>query len=215
MVAMLVDHVAQHAPRLLAILLAAHAAAAPGNLFPHHDAELVAACSSASREPLIVPQADEIAAHLLDHPHLLADQVFGHGRRQPGVVLVPLRAAQEQPLTVELERAVLRETRNNAGRSALHLLLAVRALHHAQRYSLRLRRRPQRRASTANAASSCSPVHAASDFDDVCITLPAASSHARLDLHRSFSPAGLYRRAFTIPPPCPAPSCCPHALAPR
>ena len=110
----------------------------------------------------------KLHAHLLDQLELLADQVVGQRRRQPGVVLVAVRAAQQQPLAVELETARASRTRTSAGRSA-RSPAARRARSCSVTVQLieRRRRRATRApaSATAKAASSCAPVHGASDLD--------------------------------------------------
>jgi hypothetical protein len=56
MVAMLVDHVAQHAAGLFFVLFSTQAAAAPGGLFPDQQAQLIAEIEHKPRL-LIVGQA--------------------------------------------------------------------------------------------------------------------------------------------------------------
>ena len=68
---MLIDHIAQHAMRLLLPNVVADAAAAPWDLFPNHDAEFVAEIEDDARL-LIMREPDEVRAHVLDHLHLFA-----------------------------------------------------------------------------------------------------------------------------------------------
>ena len=116
-VAVLVDHVAEHAPRLLLVALATHAAAAPRDLFPNQQAQLIALIEHDARL-LVMRETDEIRAHLLDHRHLFADKVLRHRGRQAGVILVAVCASEQQPLTVQLERTVVQRIRKSAGRNA-------------------------------------------------------------------------------------------------
>src|SRR4051812_26196766 len=105
---MLVDQRAEHVLRLLAVPFAAEAAAAPGYLFPNEQAKLVAQFEDAARL-LVVAETDEVHAHRLHQAHFLLHQFLRHRRAKAGVVLMPMRAAQEQALAVQLEGSVLDE----------------------------------------------------------------------------------------------------------
>ena len=108
MIAMLVDCICQLLAHHLLPVVAADAAAAPRRFFPHQQAKLVAEIEHQA-VLLIMCEADEVRAHRLDELHLFADQVVGHRARVARVVFVPMRAAQQQALAVQLERAVLAE----------------------------------------------------------------------------------------------------------
>src|SRR5262249_3002207 len=107
-IAVLVDHIAQHAPCLLAIIGAADAATAPWDLLPHDEAEFVAQLEREAGA-LIMAEADEVAAHLFHELEFLADQVVGESGGESRVVLVALRAFEKQLLAVEAEEAVRRK----------------------------------------------------------------------------------------------------------
>src|SRR5262249_34446624 len=106
MVVVLVDHVAEHSPSLFLVVLASQTTAAPGNLFPDEQAELVAAVEH-SAGLLIVAQPDEVRAHLLDQLHLGANQLFAHRRTEQGVVLVAMRSLDQKSRAIESERTVV------------------------------------------------------------------------------------------------------------
>ncbi len=88
--------------------VAADASAAPGDLFPDEDAEFVAEFEDAARL-LVVCEADEVHAHVLDELHLLTDEVVGHRGCIAGVVFVAMGAAQEEAFAIELEGAMFDE----------------------------------------------------------------------------------------------------------
>ena len=106
MIVMLVNEVAQHVPALLPVPFAPQTAPAPGNFLPDQQAQLVAQIQH-QRCLLVVSQPHEIRPHVLDLAERLAHDLVRHGRRDAGMVLVIVGAAQEQPFPVELERAVL------------------------------------------------------------------------------------------------------------
>ena len=91
-VAVLADHIGEHAACLFAVLLAAQSATAPRNLFPHQKPQLVAEAEDDFRL-LVVAQADEVGAHCLDLLHFGNHHLFGEGGTYPGVVFVAMGAA--------------------------------------------------------------------------------------------------------------------------
>src|SRR5215216_6138202 len=102
MVAMLIDHIAQHASRLLLVTFTAEAAATPRDLFPHEQTEFVAQVEDRARL-LEMSESDKVCAEVLYQPHLFAHEIVCHRRSHAGVILVTLRAANQQPLTIEFE----------------------------------------------------------------------------------------------------------------
>ena len=108
MVVVLRDHVAQGAAAHLLEDVVADAAAAPGNLFPHEQAEPVAELEHAARL-LVVREADEVCAHVFDELHLLIEQVVGHGRSVAGVIFVAVGSRAIAALSVQLERSMVDE----------------------------------------------------------------------------------------------------------
>ena len=127
MITVLVDHVAQHAARLILVSVAAEAPAGPGDLFPYQHSQLVAQVEHLARL-LVVGQADEVGAHVLDEPHFFADEVFGHGGAQARVVFVPRGAAQEQLFAIQMEDAVFGELEIAQAEALFDAVLAVSAL---------------------------------------------------------------------------------------
>ena len=101
-VVVLVDHVRQHALRILLKGLAADPRATPRNLFPHHQAKFVA---QFEHQPvlLVVGEPDKIRAHIADHPHLFTHLVVAHCCGHAGVVGMPLRAPEQHPLAIQFE----------------------------------------------------------------------------------------------------------------
>src|SRR5262249_59439834 len=91
---------------LFLVVLASQTTAAPGNLFPDEQAELVAAVEH-SAGLLIVAQPDEVCPHLLDQLHLGANQLFAHRRTEQGVVLVAMRSLDQKSRAIESERTVV------------------------------------------------------------------------------------------------------------
>src|SRR6185312_11014713 len=108
MIAVLVDGIRQLLAHHLFPVVAADAAAAPRRFLPHQQAKLVAEIEHET-VLLIVREADEVRAHRLDELHLFADQIIRQGARVASVVFVPMRATQQQTLTVQLEWAMLDE----------------------------------------------------------------------------------------------------------
>ncbi len=106
MVVVLADHIAERAAAHLFEDLAAYSGAAPLDLFPDEDSEAVAEVEDAARL-LVVREADEVDASILDELHLLVDQVVGHGGGISSVVFVAVGSAEQQALAVEFEGAVL------------------------------------------------------------------------------------------------------------
>lgn len=105
MVVVLVDHIAQHASGLLLVSLSSQPAAAPRYFLPDQQAQLVTGFEHGARL-LIVSESDEVRPHLLDQLHLLASELFGHRRAEQGVVLVAMRAFNQEPFAIELEGPV-------------------------------------------------------------------------------------------------------------
>ena len=105
---MLAYHVAEHPPGLSLICISAKPPTAPRNLFPDHYTEAVAQVEH-EVGLLIVPQTDEVGAHVLDHLHLLADDIRSHCSTCTCMVLMTVRAPEQKPLPVENERAFLLE----------------------------------------------------------------------------------------------------------
>ncbi len=108
MVVMLVDHVGQHRFSVLLEGLATDAGAAPRHLLPHHQAKLVAEVEDEAIL-LVVAEADEVCAHLLDELHLLAHNIVAHRSGESRVISVAVSAPKKHALSVELERAMLHE----------------------------------------------------------------------------------------------------------
>ncbi len=106
MVVVLLDHVAQRPAAHLLEDVVADAAAAPGNLLPHEDAESIAELKHATRL-LVVGEANEVGSHLFDELHLLLDEVIGHPGRVTGVVFVAMGSAKEKAFAIKLERSML------------------------------------------------------------------------------------------------------------
>src|SRR5260370_5877257 len=96
MVIVLADHVAQGTPAHLSEGFVADSSAAPRNLLPYEDPQAVAVLEDSARL-LIVCEANEAHAHILDELHLLIEQLVGHSRRVPRVIFVPMRSTDEQP----------------------------------------------------------------------------------------------------------------------
>ena len=82
----------------------AHAAAVPREFVPDQEPEAVGGLVD-DRVLRVVTEADEVGAHPLDLLHVAAVDRVGDGRGEAGVVLVPVRAAEQQPLAVEEEGA--------------------------------------------------------------------------------------------------------------
>ena len=103
---MLVDHVSEHVLRILLKSFAPDAGATPGNFFPNHETKLIA---QIKYQPvlLVVRETDEVCAHLTDELHLFAHQIVTHGGSHARVIRMTLRAAQEHPFAVQLERTML------------------------------------------------------------------------------------------------------------
>ena len=155
MIAVLIDQGAQHVESLLLIAAAAHSAAAPRDLLPHQQPERVAALQHDARL-LIVAEAHEVAAHVLDHLHFPPDQVFRHRGGESGVVLVALGAADQQTLAVQLEGAVLHEFVPAQAEALRHLLFAVRRLERGGAgVEMRGLGRPQPRIGDLEGAAAC------------------------------------------------------------
>ena len=123
MVVVLRDHVAQGAAAHLLEDVVADTAAAPGNLFPHEQAEAVAELEYTARL-LVVREADEVCAHVFDELHLLIEQVVGHRRSVACVIFVAMGSAQQQTLAVQLEGPMVDElsVANAEGLVARHSL---------------------------------------------------------------------------------------------
>ena len=108
-VAVLVDHRASMSRACWLVALAAEAAAAPGDLLPDQQAQLVAQVQRQARL-LVVAEPDEVGAHLLDRGRARARTTSSvSGGAEAGVVLVAVGAAQQQALAVEEERALFLE----------------------------------------------------------------------------------------------------------
>src|SRR5690242_7633675 len=105
MVIVLRDHGSELIARHVFEGVVADAAAAPGNFLPDENTEAVAVVEHAARL-LIVRKPDEVDTHLLHQLHLLIDEIVGHGGGVASMVLMAVRAAQEQTLAIELEGAV-------------------------------------------------------------------------------------------------------------
>ena len=56
---------------------------------------------------LVVCQPDKIHAHVFDQLHLLVEQFVRHGRRIASVIFVPAGPAQQQTVSVQVERPML------------------------------------------------------------------------------------------------------------
>src|SRR5215472_1140772 len=108
MVVVLVDHVAQHSRGLLFPPVISSSGAAPGDLLPHQQPELIALLEHDSRL-LVVTETYKVRAHFFDQPHLLPNQVFGHRCPDSRMIFMPLRAFEEQAFAVELEWTVHHE----------------------------------------------------------------------------------------------------------
>src|SRR5260370_20538120 len=80
--------------------------AAPGELFPNHQAKLITEVEHNARL-LVVAEAKEIRSHIFDHLHFFAGDLLRYGRPQAGVVFVPRGTTQQQAFAVELERPVV------------------------------------------------------------------------------------------------------------
>ena len=105
---MLGNHVGQHLPGLVLIGRSAQTTPAPGNLLPDQDAQPVAEVQDDLRL-LIMPQANEIDTHRFHEFHLLHHQIFRHGGPESGMVLVPVRPAEQQAPSVQQEGTVIDE----------------------------------------------------------------------------------------------------------
>ncbi len=108
MVVVLRDHVAQRAAAHFFEGVVSDARAAPGNLLPHEKTKAVAEFEYAARL-LIMREADEVGADVLDELHLLGDQLIGHRGGIACMVFVAMRSAQKETLSIQLEGAVLDE----------------------------------------------------------------------------------------------------------
>src|SRR5262252_8456285 len=126
MIVVLVDHVSQHAFRLPLVALPSQSAAAPWDLLPDQQTQLVAAIEHGARL-LIMAQPDEVCSHLFDQRHLFANEILGHRRAEQSVILVALRAPDEESLAIELERAVLEEFEVPKAKPLDHLHLSLRS----------------------------------------------------------------------------------------
>lgn len=102
MVAMLADESLEHVAALLLVTVAADAAAAPWDLLPDEQSELIAELEN-KRCLLVVAEAHEVRAHFLDGHKGLADDLVGHGGGDSGVVLVVMRASEQETFAIELE----------------------------------------------------------------------------------------------------------------
>ncbi len=108
-VAVLPDHLAQHRLRIAFPVGATEPAPAPGQFVPENQPQAVG--SPVDRRILgIVPQAYEIRAQFLDHFHVTNVQWVRHGSAVAGMLFMPVRASQEQALTIEFKRAVVSKT---------------------------------------------------------------------------------------------------------
>ena len=123
-VPVLVDQRPEHVAALLPVAFAAEPAAAPGDFLPDEQPQLVAEVED-ERCLLIVAEADEVGPHLLDLGHRAADHVVGHGCRDSRVVFVVMRAAEEQPLAVELEGPVRHPLHAPEAKPFVQAVLAV------------------------------------------------------------------------------------------
>src|SRR5689334_5471024 len=106
MIAMLVDEIAQHPPRLFLVALAAEPTATPRDLFPREQTQFVA---HVERDPrlLMMTKPDEVCAEVFDQPHFLANEITGHRGGQTGMIFMTRRAPNQEPLTIQLERTIL------------------------------------------------------------------------------------------------------------
>ncbi len=144
MVVVLRDHVAQRAAAHLLEDVVAHAAAAPGNLLPHQDAEPVAVLEHTPRL-LVVPQPNEICAHVFDELHLLLEQFIRHRRRIACVVFVAAGPAQQQTLSIQLERPMFDELGVADAECLMRDISGVCSQRHTALIKMRVGRAPQLR----------------------------------------------------------------------
>ena len=101
---MLVHHLAQHEPRLFFEQIPAHAAPTPGQFFPHHNAQLVTRIQH--RFGLrIMAETNEIETGRFDLLKLLAAPRIWHTTAASRPIFMPMGAAQQQALAVQIERA--------------------------------------------------------------------------------------------------------------
>src|SRR5215212_4752413 len=131
MIAMLVDQVAQHTPRLLLVTLAAQSAATPGNLFPHQQTQLIAHIEDHARL-LVMPETNEVCAHVFYQTHLASHEILSHCGCETGMIFVTLRAANQQALAVQFEWTTLYEFKRAQAETLGDLRRAVNTLqrHH-------------------------------------------------------------------------------------
>src|ERR1700716_4102800 len=70
---------------------------------------------------------NKVRAHFFDERQFAPDQIFGHGRAQTCMVLVTLRAAQQQSLAVEFERSLFYKFKRAQAKPFARLVFTVRA----------------------------------------------------------------------------------------
>lgn len=106
MVVVPIDQVSQHILCLLLKRLTSYFRTTPWNLFSHHQAKLIAKIED---QPilLVVAKTDEVCPHLPDELHLLPHQVVAHRGCHLNMIRMALRATQQEPPSVQLERTML------------------------------------------------------------------------------------------------------------
>jgi hypothetical protein len=124
MVVMLIDQVAQHLAALLLETLATQAAATPGNFLPSEQAEFVTEFEH-ERSLLIVAKPNKVRAHVLHRLEGFPHDVIRHGGGDSSVIFMIVRAAKQEPLAIELDRAALDPLDRAHAEARVHRLLAI------------------------------------------------------------------------------------------
>src|SRR3954471_7080168 len=106
---MLLDHMSEHAVRLLLVCCSSQSSATPRYLFPDHDTKTITEVEHNARL-LIVAKPDKIHTHFFHHYHFLPDKIFRHCSGHTRMVFMALRAADQQSLTIKKKRTMVNES---------------------------------------------------------------------------------------------------------